>query len=95
MTEVTIGRTNLPQLAIQGNYRVATAQDMARVYSRNIAQQQLFLSEFSRNRFSWKQKRRIYRGGRIGLFGRTDSRQKSLDTEFHCLKPADSDLNIF
>ena len=38
---------NLSQLAIRGNYRAVAAQDMDKVYSRNIEQQQLSVSDFA------------------------------------------------
>ena len=41
MTDVATGKENLTQLAIQGNYSDVTSQDMAKVYSRNIAKQQI------------------------------------------------------
>ena len=47
-TEIVKGNANLAQLSVQGNYRAATAQDMRKIYSRNIAQQQLFASKFAR-----------------------------------------------
>ena len=53
MTEVGKGQGNLSQLAIRGNYRAATAQDMSKVYSRNISHRQLFASKFAQMRFSW------------------------------------------
>ena len=47
MGEIVKGKANLSQLAAQGNYRAATAQDMGKVYSRNLAQpQQIFVSKF-------------------------------------------------
>ena len=50
MGEIFKGKANLAQLAVQGNYRAATAQDMGKVYSRNSAQQQqqqIFVSKFA------------------------------------------------
>ena len=46
-TEIVKGNANLAQLSAQGNYRSATAQDMGKIYSRNIAQQQPFVSKFA------------------------------------------------
>ena len=51
MTESALGQANLSQLAIQGYYRAATAQDMAKVYSRNLARQQLSVSDFAQTPF--------------------------------------------
>ena len=50
MTEIVKGKGNLAQLSVQGNYRAITAADMGKIYSRNIAQQQLHVSKFSQNR---------------------------------------------
>ena len=47
MAEVANGQANLAQFAIQGNYRAATAQDMAKVYSRNLEQQKLPVCAFA------------------------------------------------
>ena len=46
-TEIAKGGGNLAQLSAQGNYRAITAADMGKIYSRNIAQQQLYVSKFS------------------------------------------------
>ena len=51
MAEVTKGQSNLPQLAIQGNYRADAAHGMAKRYSRNIARRQLFVSDVARSAF--------------------------------------------
>ena len=51
MTEVIKGRANLSQLAIQGNYMDVAAQDMANVYSRNLAQRQIFVSRLAQKAF--------------------------------------------
>ena len=51
MTEVAKGRANLSQLAIQGNYREVAARDMAKVYSRNSAQRQIFVPKFAQKEF--------------------------------------------
>ena len=51
MTGVAKCQSNLSQLAIQGNYRSATAHDMAKVYSRNLAHRQLFASDVDQNAF--------------------------------------------
>ena len=45
-------KANLAQLAAQGNYRAATAQDMEKVYSRNLAQQQIPVSKLAQKSFS-------------------------------------------
>ena len=47
MTEVTNGQANSSQLAIRANYRDVAAQDMDKVYSRNIAQKQLSVSDIA------------------------------------------------
>ena len=52
MGEIVKGKANLSQLAAQGNYREGTARDMGKVYSRNLAQQQLFVSKFAQKSFS-------------------------------------------
>merc|ERR1712112_708539 len=46
-TEIVKGKGNLAQLSAQWNYRAITAADMGKIYSRNIAQQQLYVSKFS------------------------------------------------
>ena len=74
MTEVAKGRENLSRLAIQGQYRAATAQDMAVVYSRNLAQRQIFFSKFAQQAFSGKQRIRVYLGAPIGISGRMSTR---------------------
>ena len=51
MAEVARGQSNYPQLAIQGNYRSVAAHDMAKVYSRNRAHLQLFVSDFAKRAF--------------------------------------------
>ena len=51
MTELAKGQSNLAQLAIRGNYRAVTAQDMAKVNPINHAQQQLFVASFARSAF--------------------------------------------
>ena len=68
MTEAAKGQANLPKLAIQGNYRAVAAQDMAKVYSRNIAHQ-LFVSGFEQ--FSFRKERyfRFYKRGSACIFG--------------------------
>ena len=48
LTEIAKGIANLPQLAIQGNYRAVAAQDMAKVYSRNLANRQIFVTRLAR-----------------------------------------------
>ena len=47
MTVVAKCQENLAKLAIRGNYRAVAAQDMDKVYSRNIEQQQLSVSDFA------------------------------------------------
>ena len=47
MGEIAKGKGNLAQLSVQGNYRAATAQEMGKIYSRNIANQQLFVSKYA------------------------------------------------
>ena len=51
MGEIAKGNANLAQLAVQGNYRAAAAQDMGNAHSRNLAQQQIFVSRFDQNTF--------------------------------------------
>ena len=41
----------MSQLSARGNYRDATARDMGEVYSRNLAQRQIFVSEFRQGTF--------------------------------------------
>ena len=47
MEEIAKGNANLPHLAMQGNYRAATAHDMGKAYSRNSAQRQNFVSKLA------------------------------------------------
>ena len=51
MTGVAEGQANLSQLAIRGNYRAFAAQDMDKVYSRNIAHRKLAVSDFAQSAF--------------------------------------------
>ena len=53
MEEIVKGSANLPHLAIQGNCRAAAAQNMGKVYSRNLAQRGIFASKFAREA-SWE-----------------------------------------
>ena len=54
MAEVVKGRENLPHLAIQGNYRAVTSQEMDNAHSSNVDQRQLFVAKFAQKRFSGK-----------------------------------------
>ena len=45
-TEIVKGDGNLAQLSAQENYRAIAAADMGEIYSRNVAQQQLYVSKF-------------------------------------------------
>ena len=45
-TEIVKGNGNLAQLSARGNYRAITAADMGKIYSRNVARQQLYVSKF-------------------------------------------------
>ena len=47
MTEVIKGHANLSHLAIQGNYREVTAQNVNKVYPRNLAHRQISASRFA------------------------------------------------
>ena len=47
MEEIVKGSANLPHLAIQGNCRAAAAQNMGKVYSRNLAQRGIFVSKLA------------------------------------------------
>ena len=49
MVDVAKGKANLSQLAIQGNYRAVAPRDVDKVYSRNMATQQLFGPKFAQN----------------------------------------------
>ena len=49
MSEIAKGNANLSQLAIQGNCSAVAAQDMGNVYSRNLAQHQIFVSNLDLN----------------------------------------------
>ena len=51
MTDVDKGQSNLSHLAIQGNYRAFRAHDMSKANSRNLAQQQLSVSDFAQSAF--------------------------------------------
>ena len=51
MTEVVKGNPNLPQLAIIGNYRAGAPQDVCNIYSRNVANQHLSVSNFAQSAF--------------------------------------------
>ena len=89
MIEVAKDKPNLSQLAIRGNYRAVAAHDMARAYSRNIAQQQLSVSDFAiiapQKNNSLESKTEdppVYSEGRQG------SEMSSSETEFQRLKPS-------
>ena len=45
-TVVSKGNANFSQIATQGNYRDVTARDTKKIYSRKVALQQLFVSNF-------------------------------------------------
>ena len=49
MAEVARCQSDSSQLAIRGNYRTVAAQDLAKVYSRNIAQHQRRVSDFAQS----------------------------------------------
>ena len=49
MTDGAKGKSNLSQLSIQGNYRAVAPRDVDKVYSRNMATQQLFGPKFAQN----------------------------------------------
>ena len=55
MADVVRGNANLSQLAIQWPYRAVNAQDMARIYSRDVARRRLCVptsaqSDFAENK---------------------------------------------
>ena len=50
MEEIT-GRSNFPQLATRGNYRAVAPHDMGKTYYRNVARQQLIVSNFAQSAF--------------------------------------------
>ena len=47
MAGISKGKENLAQLVVQGNYSAVAAQEMGKVYSRNLAQRQIFVSKFA------------------------------------------------
>ena len=49
MTEVVEAHANFPQLATRGNNRAVAAQDTDAIYSRNVAQHQISVSNFPQN----------------------------------------------
>ena len=49
MTEVVKGHANLSQLAIRWYYRAVAAHGVGKMYSRNVAQQQLSLPNFDQS----------------------------------------------
>ena len=51
MAEVARGHANFSLLALQGNYRAATAQDMAKSYSMYLTQRRIFVSSFAQKAF--------------------------------------------
>ena len=88
MTEAAKGQANLPKLAIQGNYRAVAAQDMAKVYSRNIAHQ-LFvpdLEQFAFRRAAISDS--ITEDPSVYLENRQESGMSSFETEPMVLNPA-------
>ena len=78
MGEISKGNANLAQLAVQGNYRAGAAQDMEKVYSRNLAQRQIFVAICAQKSAPGKQRRRVYRRGPIGIFGGMSSGQSTI-----------------
>ena len=70
------GQADLSQLAIQGNYGAVAAQDMDKVYSRNLAHQQISVARLPQGAWRGKSRRRFYRRGPAGNFGRMPNRQK-------------------
>ena len=88
MTEVEKAQSNLLQLPIRGNYRDVAAQDMTKVYSRNIAHRKLPLSYFAQKAF----KRTIVlerteEGHPISSGNDGQLETTSFDVEFRGLKP--------
>ena len=47
MGEIVKGKGNLSQLSVRGNYRAVAAQEMGKIYSRNLPQHRLFVSKYA------------------------------------------------
>ena len=51
MTDIVKGQSNLYQLATRWNYRAGESQGVAKIYSRNVANQQVPASNFAQSDF--------------------------------------------
>ena len=89
MTEVAKGQSNLPQLAVQGKYRAATAQDIANVYSRNLHNRQLFVSKFAQKYSRGNKSAESRPEGPSGFSDDQHPGETPLCPEFQGLKPAE------
>ena len=69
MMAVARGQANLSQVAIRGDYKAVAAQDMAKVYPRNIEQRKLSVPNFAQSAFQEKYEYRVSFSGPSGLFG--------------------------
>ena len=89
MAEVAKGKEGLSQLAIHGNYRAATAQDMVKVYSANLSHREIFVLTFAQNAFQEnKSAESIEDAASVFSVGQPPGKTP-LGTEFQGLKPAD------
>ena len=95
MADVAKFQSNSPQLAIRGNYRTAAARDMAKVYSRNLAQQQLRVSDFAQIDFENNTSLESVKIGHDVFPGDTHQNDAgSFDIEFHGREPRDWALKL-
>ena len=83
-----------PQLEIQGNYRAATAQDVDKVYSRNLAQRQIFVSKFAQKDPQGGKDAESIEEGPSAFLGECLLGKTPSAAEFNGLKPADWPLAI-
>ena len=81
MDEIAKGKESLSQLATQGNYRAATAQDMGKVYSRNFAQERFFSRNWPRKRSKKNQSAEFLVTDKPEFPGKTQGGHKYLKAE--------------
>ena len=94
-TEVAKGQANFPQLAIKGNYRAVAAQEVDKVYSRNIAHRHLSVSDFAQSAFRKNTSlESAKKGPPISPGGSRRNETASCGTEFQDAKPREWALKL-
>ena len=85
--EIVTGKANLAQLAAQWNYRAVDDQDMRNGYSRNLAHQQLFVSNFAQKSFIGNQNADGLNANVPDFAGKSHGDSASLNIEVHGRNP--------